>query len=266
MESTLLTDESKTVLREAWDVAIQSNRAEVETEYATKLNEAVKTISDDSVKMVEEAVSDELESIAEQLAEAQSLELVYAEKLETFKESYAEKQEEQLKAMVNESVEAEMSELKEDVAYARKHQFGVKMYEAFQPVYEQMFGSSEMDIHQKLQEATEEVAALRRDKIMNELLENVAGDKRGVVLTILEGVSTDKLEAKFESIRPVIMKEAVESKEKPLEESTNGDVAAVGKVVLESQEEALEESSKSTIDPTADRIARSLQVARGNKY
>lgn len=266
-ESKVLNDETKTVIREAWDTAVNAHKAELETEYAGKLNEAVKELNADSIKMVEEAVAEEMESVAEELAEARSLEVTYADKLQEFKEEYAQKTDELVQQLVSETVTEELNELKEDIDFAKKHQFGAKMFEAFQNSYEQMFGSSDVNIHGQLEEAQKELDGYRRKEIIGSLLENVAGEKRAVVETILDGVATDRLEAKFESLRPVIMKEAAqEGKEAPLTESASEkEGKQEGKLVMENTEEKEEDGQRvneSIENRIAQQLSRSLRYAR----
>lgn len=238
LESSLLNEETKTVLKEQWESAVAANRAEVETEYAEKFNAAKAELNKNALSMVEEAISEELGSIAEELAEARNLEVEYAEKLQQFKESYDEKQKEMVEAMVAESVQEEITELKEDIDFAKKHQFGISLFESFRETYGKMFGESDVDVHKQLEEATGELETLRREKVINGLLESVSGEKRDVVATILEGVATDKLEAKFESLRPVLLKESEEEKEEKEEkEELEEGKDEKGEIILENVDE-----------------------------
>lgn len=255
-ESELLNEETKTVLKEAWDNAVKANRDEVEAEYAEKLNEASSEITKEAVRLVEEAVADEMQAVAEELAEARSLEVEYAEKLSIFKEQYAEKMSEHVDNLVKETVETELNELKEDIEFAKKHQFGVKLFEAFRSAYVETFGDDETNIHESFEELKRENEALRREKIMSGLLESVSGEKRRVIETILEGVATDKLEDKFENLRPIILKES----EQKVDESEEVETKK-GRVILENVDESDEEGDDQ-IDKISNEIARSLRFVR----
>lgn len=237
MESSLLNEETKTVLQEAWDTAVAENKSSLEIEYAEKFNEAKSELNSSVMDLVNEAVADELTAISQELAEARSLELIYAEKLQHFKEQYAVKTEETIEGMVAESVKAELDELKEDIDYAKKHQFALSMFESFRDTYERMFGESDIDIHKQLEEATNELNVFRRERIMNSLLESVSGEKRGVVETILEGVATEKLEAKFETLKPIILAENDDKAEGDvITESDNGGESVEGTIVIENDD------------------------------
>lgn len=266
-ESDLLNEETKTVLKEAFDSAIKAKEAELETDYAGKLTEAKKELSTSAMSMIEEAVADELSAIADEVAEARSLEIKYAGKLQEFKESYDEKMQEQITTLVNETVSEELDELKEDIELAKKHQFVMDMFESYKDVYAKTFGETDLNVHAELEEAQKELAGLKREKVLEGLLENVTGSKREVAMTILENVATDKLEAKFEHIRPILLAEE-ETTEEPVVESTTEDKddKVKGKVVMEN-EEVIEEDEKTPVadDPVAAQLQRSLQFAFGSR-
>ena len=259
-ESTLLNDESKAVLKEAFEVAVKAKETELEAQYVQKLSEAEAQILEQLPKIVEEAVSEELSVIAEEVAHARTLEVQYAEKLNVFKESYAEKHEEQLKVMVAEAVAEEYEELKEDIEVAKKHEFVMSMFETFKNTYEQLFGGVEVSVVDELKEAKQELDQYKRKEKLSEILESVQGNKRLIAQTILEGVTTDKLEEKFESIREVLLAEAGKKEETPLVESAKDEKEIQGKVVIE---ESLEEQEQSAVpDAIAQRLQKSLKLAR----
>lgn len=260
-ESALLNDESKAVLKEAFDVAVKAKETELEAQYVEKLSEAEAQILEQLPKIIEEAVAEELSVIAEEVAHARTLEVQYAEKLNAFKESYAEKHEEQLKLMVAEAVAEEYEELKEDIETAKKHEFVMSMFETFKNTYEQLFGGVDVSVVDELKEAKQELDQYKRKEKLDELLESVQGNKRLVAQTILEGVPTDKLEEKFESIREVLLAESEKKEEVPLTESDKGKKEIHGRVVIE---ESLEEPEQPSAIPDAitQRLQKSLKLAR----
>lgn len=263
MESAVLNDETKQVLSEAWDTAIKSKEQELEVEYATKLSESLGEVKENTTAMIEEAVADELSELADEIAEARSLEVQYARKLEEFKESYHTKLQEQTDEQVKSIVEEELNELKEDIDIAKKHQFALEVFESFRGMYDSTFGGENLNAQNELTEAKQELEDLKRKVLLNDLLESVTGDKRTVALTILEGVATDKLEAKFESIRPMLLAESSdESKEKPLNESED---ALKGKrVVLENEQGEDDKPVTESVqdDKVLSALQRSIKFAR----
>jgi len=260
-ESDLLSEEAKTVLQEAWNTALQHKEAELEVAYAEKLEESQKDVQENIFKMIEEAVADELASVADEITEARNLEVKYAQKLSEFKGQYDEKIQEQVQSTIDQVVKEELDELKEDIEMAKKHQFALDMFESYKAMYAQTFGGDNLNAQDELAEAKQELETLKREKTLNGLLESVTGNKRQVALTILEGVSTDKLEERFESIRPILLAESEESDDAPLTEGKEVE----GKVVLE----GAEEEDKPTIteskvdDAVLKRLQRSIKMARG---
>jgi len=253
-ESAVLNDESKTVLKEAFAAAVEAKEVELKAEYAQKLAESEQALAEKIPTMVEEALSDELAVIAEEVAHARTLEVQYAEKLTAFKESYAEKQEEQLKLMVAESVAEEIDDLQDDIELAKKHQFAMSMFESFKDVYERMFGGTDLNVYDKLKEAEEQLDQYVRAEKIAALTEGLKGDKREIAKTILEGVSTDKLEAKFNGIRDVLLSEEVAPKKEEitLTESTTA------KVVLEDAEQEGDRIDEAL----SARLQKSIKMAR----
>jgi len=262
-ESQVLNDETKTVIQEAFDAAVEAKKVELEADYTQKLEESKTEMVKATVGLVEEAVAEELEAIAEEVKHARTLEVQYAEKLQEFKESYAEKQEETTKLYVAEAVQTELDELKEDIEMAKKHEFAMQMFESFKDTYERLFGANEdeVSVFDRLAEATEELESLRREKKISELLESVSGKKRDIAETILEGVKTEDLEKRFESISAVLLAENVEEGgDELIEESEEQGDDINGKVILENVEEEPEAGNKT--DARFQKLQRSLKLAQ----
>lgn len=262
-ESQVLNEETKTVIQEAFDAVVEAKKVELEADYAQKLEESKTEMVKATVELVEEAVAEELEAIAEEVKHARTLEVQYAEKLQNFKESYAEKQEETAKLYVAEAVQTELDELKEDIEMAKKHEFAMQMFESFKDTYERLFGASkdEVSVFDRLAEATQELDQLRREKKMSELLECVSGKKREIAETILEGVKTEDLEARFETIRGVLLAESVEEDGDVITESASNEEKDVkGNIVLENVEQ--ETSNADKTDARFQKLQRSLKLAQ----
>lgn len=257
MESGLLTAESKEVIEEQFNTALQIKKQELQESFDAKLVEAKAGMLDAVVEMVEEAVAEELESIAEEIKHARTLEVQYADKLEMFKEDYSQKQDEQMKLLVAETIAEEMEAIQEDIETVKKHEFVMEMFETYKSTYERFFGASEINVYDELEEAKQELDQFKRKEKINELLESVTGKKRLVAETILESVATDKLEAKFESIKSVLLAESTEGEQEPITESAQEGDQPKGTVVLENQEE----TGESVVDPVMAKLQRSLKLA-----
>jgi len=262
-ESSVLNDETKEVLTTIFDEALKAKETEVRAEAEAKLVEEKAEMLEEVNKIVEETVSEELQSISEELEAARSLEVTYASKLHEFKESYAEKQEELAKTMIAEAVAEEIKELEEDIELAKKHEFVMQMYESFGDVYKKLFGGVELDVHDELEQTKKELNEMKHEKKLNELLESVTGEKREIARTILESVSYDKLDKKFESIKGILLAETKQDDEKSDEnqiDESDGKKKAEGTVVLENVEE--EGDAPNLIDEKImAQLRKSLQFA-----
>ena len=268
-ENSVLNEETKQVVQEAFTTAVEAKEAELKEAYEAKLIEEKAEITSSMMELIEEAVTEEIQSISEEIVHARTLEVQYADKLQQFKESYAEAQDERMRVLVAESIAEELEELKEDIEMAKKHEFVMQMFESFKGTYEKLFGSADISVFDELEESKKELDVLRREKKLNELLEGLEGKKRSIAQTILESVATEKLDAKFEAIQGVLLSESKEEKEAPLTESKG----AKGTVVLENEEEDEDEDEdnkdkkkkeekdkeiKESVDPLVARLEKSL--------
>jgi hypothetical protein len=262
LESGLLTAESKEVIEEQFNAVLKVKEAELQESFDAKLVEEKANMLNTVMEMVEEAVAEELDAIAEEVKHARTLEVQYAEKLEMFKEEYAQKQEEQMQILVAESIAEELETIQEEIESVKKHEFVMEMFNTFKSSYEKLFGASDINAYDELSEAKAELDQLKREKKLAELLENVTGRKKAIAETILESVATEKLEEKFESIKAVLLAESVQ--DTPVEESVNTKEVNVT-VVLENQSEEVNEPvavQESTIDPIVAKLQRSLKIAK----
>lgn len=260
-ESSVLNDETKEVLTTVFDEALKEKETEVRAEAEAKLVEEKASMLEEVNKIVEEAISEELNSISEELQTARALEVTYASKLTEFKEAYAEKQDEVVKTMIAEAVAEEIEELKEDIELAKKHEFVMQMYESFGDVYKKLFGGVEIDIHDELEQTKKELSEMKHEKKLNELLESVTGEKREIAQTILESVSYDKLEKKFNSIKGILLAESKKEEESDNQiDETKDDKEVKGTVVLENVENE-EEVSKMIDEKILNQLRKSLQFA-----
>lgn len=209
LESEILTDDTKEAIKSAVETvkenAISEARNNLEVEYAKKLEDEKSKLDEGMTSAINDLVGKEIAELKEDVEHARTLEIRYAEKLEEFKEEYANKLNEAMESKIGSLVEGEVKELKEDLDRAKEDNFGREIFEAFRHTFDR-FGISEdmqelkakMDATQKeLAEAQKESARLQREMKVNELLEGLSGKKANVMRTILENVSTDKLEARY---------------------------------------------------------------------
>jgi hypothetical protein len=260
-ESSVLNDETKEVLTTVFDEALKAKETEIRAEADAKLVEEKAAMLEEVNKIVEETISEELTSLKEELETARALEVTYATKLQEFKESYAEKQEELVKTLIAESVTEEVEELKEDIELAKKHEFVMQMYESFGEVYKKLFGGVEIDIHDELEKTKKELNEMKHEKKLNELLESVTGEKREIAKTILESVAYDKLDKKFESIKGILLAESKKEESKEQLEESDKDEEPKGKVVMENVESDDEKEISAVDERILQQLKKSLQFA-----
>ncbi|WGH49908.1 hypothetical protein [Alishewanella phage vB_AspM_Slickus01] len=260
-ESVVLNEESKTVLKEAFNQAIAEKTVELQESFDKKMADEVKQLSESAQEMVEEAVADHLEQFADEIAHARTLEVQYASKLEMFKESYAEKTEELVDSLVNESVAKEIDELKESIEEAKKIKFALDIFESYKQTFEKLFGGEETaSALDELKEAKQELDTIKKTAKIASLVESLQGSKKKIATSILEGVDLDKIEEKFESIRPLLVSESANVKDEAIEESaTVEDVK--GTVVIE-EDVAHEPVATEKTRLAALRIQKSLKAIR----
>jgi hypothetical protein len=213
LESELLNDETKAALTEAVANLKEAARKEVEVEYANKLVAKSQEMAELLPKLVEEAVAQEIEGLKDDIEKYKRLEVSYAEKLAEFKENYAIKMSKKLRSLVEGTVKDEVSELKDDLMEVKQIRIGKRIFEALKQEMAE-FGITETEkelkdalvaANAKLEESTTEILELKREKIVEGLLNKLTGSKREVMKSILEGVATEKLETRFdESIEQVL--------------------------------------------------------------
>lgn len=267
LESTVLSDENQTVLKEAFDAAVE---------------EAVTAQTQDvmraAITLIDESIQEQLQPLSEEIRHARNLEVDYAQKIVDFKESYAQKQEEALAVKIQEAVAEEMEGIEQDIEEAKKNTFGKQLFEQFKTVYEQMQfneGADGADLATRLSEAEEELAVLKREKVMDEVLEGISGKKRVIAESILENVATENLADRFAGFRDMILAQKITestTEDSVVEEGDKGTAEQPeGTVVLENEDlsddapaDPKAQLNESAADAKAQaerdkRIARSLE-------
>lgn len=267
LESALIPNEAKQVLEAELDNIINAIKEAEQVSYADKLKESMKELQSVIPEMIEEAVSEELEGIAEEVQEARELEVVYAGKLETFKETYDQKQQARLEQLVAEGIAEEIEELKEDIESAKQAKFAQKLVESFGDTYAELFGATDVDAREELGDVKAQLESYQRKEKLNELLESVTGHKRKVAETILDGVPLDRLDEKFESVKSYLLtEEADDTDNDQINEDDNSDSGSEkdpkGTVVIENVEEEDEKAIAEHTKPVHTAISKSLALGK----
>ena len=125
-----------------------------------------------------------------------------------------------------------MTQFKEDIKTARENNFGRKIFEAYASEYLSSYLNETSEVRKMQKQLAEAQAQIeeksklyestriekskiesrhRRDKILNEMLQPLSGDKKEVMSNLLETVQTDNLKTAFNKYLPHVMKDARKS-------------------------------------------------------
>lgn len=225
VESELLTEDTKTELKDAFTQKLKeredSLREEVETEVKASLAEKYakdkEALIDAIDTKLDERIDDEIAELKEDIERFRDLEAEYADKLVEERQKMAETVKEDmttvlesLDAYVEMILASEVEELRESIEDVRKEEHGRRVLEVIGEEYRRLF-TEEGDLEQELsslreerermqnelREAREQVQGIERDRKMDEVLESLSGRSREVMEAILQNVATDKLEEAY---------------------------------------------------------------------
>ena len=253
-ESSVLSDEVKTQLTEAFDSHVQKAVSDKEVELAEQFETQKEEMANMAIEMMEEAVSDVPNEIQDELAEARSLDIRYAIKMEEFKEEFAEAKSKEMEKMAESVIREELDELRESLQEAEKNIAGQKMFEAFKSTYGMLVEDTDQgeDLTDKVKELEEQVQSYKRKEKMDELLEGIGGRQRNIIKTLLENVETDRLEERFQEVSAQILTEdkgSGESENQLNENDKSQESDSVsGTVVLEEEQGGEKQTSLSEED------------------
>lgn len=232
LENAVLNDETKEVIEkeisEIRESVLEEARKQLEVEYAKKLTEEKNQLNESFGDIVAELVTKEIEELKEDIERYRNLDVEYAKKLNDFKAKFANDMASMFDQVVEEHVKAEIDELREDLMEAKKQNFGQRLFEAFAEEFNE-FGVDEDtkelrarlgNLNKKLEESRQTISQMEREKITESLLSNLTGSKREVMRTILENVSTDRLEERYnEVIDSVLQEDTKNNKQKEEKEA-----------------------------------------------
>ena len=154
------------------------------------------------------------------------------EKFAEIRSAFIKKASKIVEQVISENITKEMTQFKEDIKTARENNFGRKIFEAYASEYLTSYLHETSEIRKlqgRLDEAEEKIAEKsklyestkiekekienrhKRDKILNEMLQPLSGDKKDVMGNLLETVQTDNLKTAFNKYLPHVMKDARKS-------------------------------------------------------
>lgn len=162
------------------------------------------------------------------------------DKFASLKKDFITRSGQAISEAVDQTLRAEISQLKEDIADAQKNNFGRKLFEAFASEFAATHLNENAEIR-KLKSALDEMQvtleeakklaeektaiveskeaeitaineSIARDKTLNELLAPLSKDKARLMTDLLESVATTKLKTAFDKYLPAVMNGKAQSK------------------------------------------------------
>lgn len=221
LATSVLTEDTKKQITEAFDAKIKAVedalRSDFDVKYAQKFVTEKTELAQKLFAMIDEAVTNEVEELRQDLKAAKNLEVTYAAKLTAFKEQYAKQLGDKFEKLVAESVTKEFDGLRADLLEARKMNIGKKIIEAVKDemlslgLFEETSAiKAELEkAKTKLTENEKELTRAKRGALMEKLLSTLTGTSREVMETILEHVPFENVEKRFnETVSAVIEQKA----------------------------------------------------------
>lgn len=302
LENEILTPETKeqleeaisSQLSEAVETAVNEAREETETRVRAELAEQFVTDKEALVEALDTKVQQfldvELAELMEDVENYRDLEAEYADKVVNMKQQLAEVAKKDFAQLVNilnefleERVDAEFQELKEDIEEVKKLKFGETIFEAFKDQFlSEHFDKDEFDqkvskmttelknTKEALSEARKELASVERKTALNETLSSLEGKPREVMAAILENTPTEKIESTYKQFIGRVLNESVVEENEA--EKENKEVLAEGDSETQSNEkrtlkETVDVSGDTGIDPPVanDDDLRNLSESAANR-
>lgn len=252
MESEILSEDNKKQITEGLATYLaekeQEMRAELEATVTATLTEQFIADKEALVEAVDtkldEVMKKELDELRESIEQFRDLEAEFAAKEVALKEEMAKKLEESLENLVDvvddfleHRLTQEFTELRESIEEVKKVEFGRKLFEAYANVFNENFNDEEglrnqivesknknLELQKKLEENSQLLESLKREKAMGKALENLHGRPREVMEAILRSVKTEKINETYERyIERVLHESAKAGSEKEIKPENNGE-------------------------------------------
>jgi hypothetical protein len=233
LESEVLSAEVKQQIAEAFQAKLVAEQTRIETEVSTRLTEefvkAREELVDALDAMLEEQVTKEFNELHHDIEQFRDLEVELAEKLIEEKEQLAirfgqdmDELVDKLDMFLEQRVDAEFEELRDEIAEVKRLNVGKKMLEAFGAEYKKLHREDTSKVERELAEAQDKLADAQkrivsmeksrleesRQAKMDELLKPLSGTTREQMRLILASVKTEKLEESYSVYLGRILKEA----------------------------------------------------------
>jgi len=286
--SELLSEETKAELTAQFEAGVETLktqlREEVEADVRAELTEQFVRSREELVEALDgltnKIVEAEFDELHQEIEKFRDLEVEYAEREVVYRDTLAEQLKSELAELVDKldsfldhQVEAEFTELREDIEQVRKQEFGRKIFEAFEATFKQYRQDDVSSAERELAEAKDELKDVKqrlaeletarlaeaREEKLKELLKPLTGMARKQMEIILESVPAQKLEATYKMYIPRVLKESVKVEEKETEATLVESKEET--TVVTGNEETLVESSTPVEDAATLRMRRLAGLA-----
>lgn len=271
LQSELLSEDVKAEITTEWTSAVEAYKAtlreQVSGDVRLELAEQWNTERDELVAKVDGLVSQvlvrEMAELRGDIDRFRDLEVEYAEKLVEEKHRLAGEVASELDSLVDKideffemRLEAEMSELREDLALVKKNDAGMQMFEAFAETFGHLYADDESaqrrlsiaesklaDAETVIAEREKQLGKMVRESKMESVLSALTGKKREQMALLLKNVDTQRLEESYKYFIGRILREGTEE--------------TTASTIVESQ-------GKTTV-VTGDKTTQIVESAQGTK-
>lgn len=237
--------------------ALRESKLALKESFASRLNKLEKFVLGQLNEEIQEFEQDK------KLFEARRIELETEAKtrIAETQKTFIRKASDLVQKTVLESMTKEMSQLKNDLKIARENNFGRRLFESFAAEfmtshlaegteirkYQKIIAESakrEKELKRALVEKENALSSAQRKitlaeeraaraKIMSEILNPLSKDQRVVMVNLLEGVRTEKLQEQFKRYLPTVLRETANKGQAPKKvltenEAQNASVALTG--------------------------------------
>ncbi len=241
LAAEVLTEETKQELEAAFTThlseAVSKARDEATANVTAELNEQWITERETLIEALDEKVSEvlteELKELKEDIERFRDLEAEHADKLVEAKNEMADHLKKDVDILIEKldkfleiRLTAELDELREDVAVVRKNEFGKKVFESFVAEFKKHYvgdDSAEAKLTETqqrledtltgLEEAEKEIAKMKRNQKIREVLAPLSGKTKEVMEAILKSVDTPLLEDAYKTYIGRVLKETTDKQE-----------------------------------------------------
>lgn len=246
-DNELLSESTRTQIQEHWQKATGAFKKEiresVEQDVRAELAESWVTEREQLITKLDgflgESLEKELSELKSDVERFRDHEVAQAQKIVEMRKEMATTLAEEmdqlvskLDAFLEQRLQAEIDELREDIELARQNEVGNKMFEAFRATYESSFVDSDsvqakLNIAEsKLAKAKQEAIRLRtekeamiRESKMQDVLRPLSGSAREQMALILKSVPTEELTESYKRFIGRVLREGTDTTQKPITES-----------------------------------------------